>query len=91
MRFRTNSGDTRAQLQGVTIRAANVRSKLGDAENVVASGVNLDDQNAWYQVDFAKSKCRFIRLEFSQSAHTDPNITRIRSIQVRVGVTNHDK
>ena len=91
IRLRTNAGDTRAQLQGLTVKAANSLANIDDVANTVATGVNLDDTNAWYEVSFVKPKCRYLKLEFSTSAHTNPDITRIRSLQVKVGITNHDK
>lgn len=91
IRLRTNSGDARSQLQGLTVKCANVLGQLDDPENEMATGINLDDAAGWFEINFVKPKGRYVRLEASTSAHTSPDVLRIRSLQVRVGVTNHDK
>lgn len=89
IRLRTNNGDTRAQLQGLTVKASNSLGQIDAPENLEASGVNVDDAAGWFEINFVKVKCRYIRLEASTSAFGD--VLRIRSIQARVGITNHDK
>lgn len=91
IRLRTNNGDGRAQLQNLTVKAANMLGQIDAPGNVMASGINLDDAAGWFDIPFMKPGARYIRLEASTSAHTNPDHLRIRSIQVRVGVTNHDK
>ncbi len=92
IRLRTNAGDARSQLQGLTVKASNSLNLIDDPSNTQVTGVNVDDLTApWYQIDFVKARCRYIRLECSTSAHTNPDHVRIRTIQARVGIINHDK
>lgn len=90
IRLRTNSGDARAQLQALEVRAANGLESLDDPGNVVATGVDVDDLANWYEVDFVKT-ARYVKLVASTSAHTNVDHLRIRSLQVRVGIINHEK
>lgn len=89
----SGAGEGRTQLQGLTVRASAALGQIDAPGNVMASGVDLShDGDAWLEVAFASPKrARFIKLETSGSLHSNPDQVRIREIQVRVGVTNHDK
>lgn len=91
IRLRTNNGDTRAQLQNVTIKAAASLARIDDAENLVARGVNFDGASAWTEYSFVKARCRYLKLEIPSSNHSNPDHIRIRTLQVRVGITPHIK
>lgn len=91
IRLRTNNGDERSQLQDVTVKASNVLGMIDAPSNVMVTGVDVDDANGWFEILFTKIKCRYIKIEASTSNFSTPDVLRIRSLQARVGITNHDK
>lgn len=102
IRLRTNNGDLRAALQGLTVRASNALAMIDDPDNIQRSGINIDGlpasragtpkTNPWTEINFVKAKCRYIKLEMTGGLRVASlDTVRIRSLQVRVGVTNHDK
>lgn len=91
IRLRTNNGDTRSQLQDLTVRASNALGMIDDPGNIMVSGVNVNDARGWFEINFTKHKCRYIKIEAATSNFGTPDVLRIRSMQVRVGITNHDR
>lgn len=91
IRLRTNNGDLRAALQGLTIRAANSLLMIDEPQNELITGLNLDGLTTpWTDIEFTKAKCRYIRLETTGGLHlTNPDDVRIRTLLVRVGIINH--
>lgn len=94
IRLRAGSaGDGRAQLQGVTIKAANALAMIDDPSNVQAEDVDFTHAgDNWMEHTFAspKARARYIRLECSESLHSNTDHLRIRAMQARVGIFNYD-
>lgn len=94
IRLRVNASDGRAALQDVTIKCSNGLGMIDDPSNVVATGIAFDNVGqamVEYIFPSPKYRCRYIKIEASQSAHSRPDELRIRSFQARVGVINFDK
>lgn len=95
VRFRVPNTDVRAQIQNVTIKAAGGLPLIDDPGNVVETGVDFTYLgDIWVEHMFPPpgvfSK-RWLKMEFSQSLHVlDADQVRIREVEVRVGVTNHE-
>ncbi len=87
----SNANEDRAEIQDVTIKSSRNINNIDNAENIVATGIDfVYDGDSWMQYDFVKNLKRYIKLEIPASLHADPDQIRIREIQVRVGVTNHN-
>ena len=97
IRLRVNASDARASLQDVTIRASQSLAMIDDPGNLMTTGGPVAFNNAGASnVDFLfpggpKFNARYIKLEMSQSAHSNADELRIRSIQAIVGVINFEK
>lgn len=90
----SNAGEGRVQLQDVTIKSSGALAMIDDPGNVVEAGVDFaHDGDAWMEYNFAMGAGgrRYLKLEIPASLHADPDQIRIREIEVRVGITNHDK
>lgn len=92
LRLRTTSGDDRTRLQGVTIRGSQAIGMIDEPQNEIATGVDFAyDGNVWMEYTFPSPKlARYLKLEFDTSAHSSPDEIRIREIEVRVGIINHE-
>lgn len=93
LRLRTTAGDERTQLQGVSVSASQALGMIDDPSNVIETGIDfVYAGNAWMEHILAsKKRGRYLKLDCSLSLHTTPDQIRIREIEVRVGITNHDK
>lgn len=90
----SNSGEGRSQLQNVTIKAAGSIANLDNVGNTFATDVDFTWAGSnWIEHTFASAAFskRYIKLEVATSLHSNTDHVRIRSIQARVGITNHDK
>ena len=89
IRLRTPQADDRSQIQDVTIKAARNLATIDEAGNIVASGVDFTYvDSAWSEYAFVANRKRYLKLEFATSIAG--NNVRIRSLEVRVGVTTYD-
>ena len=93
-RFRTpNITDVRSQWQDFTIRGAQSIAKLDDADNILATGVDLVHPGAGSWIEYTLpsiKKLRYVRFEVATSLHRNPDQIRMRQIEARVVITNHD-
>lgn len=92
IRLRTTSGDLRAQLQGVTIRTTNNPGNIDEPSQIAASDVNFTyvDDN-WMEYEFpSKKTAKYLKLDISGSLNSNDEV-RIREIQVRVEIINHER
>lgn len=92
LRLRTTSGDLRAQIQGVDISASPGPNGVDDPTNLLDSGINFTyGGNAWMEHTFSsKKRARYLKLVIPGSLNGAGHV-RIREINIRVGITNHDK
>lgn len=93
IRMRIPNTDERAQLQNVTIRGSNNINMIDDPDNIIDTGVNFTYVgNIWVEHYFSSTKSgKYLKLEFSGSLHSNPEQVRIRDIEIRVGIINHNK
>lgn len=89
----SNASEGRAQLQNVTIKASAALATIDNVDNVQATGVNFTwGGSNWIEYTFPTAKTgRYLKLEVPSSLHSNPDQVRIREINVRVGIINHDK
>lgn len=83
----------KAELQGLTIRAAEALSQIDNPSNVMnATPFDLTfSGSAWQTVPFdRKKRCRYIKLDIAGSTHAS-NESMVRAIEARVVTFNHEK
>lgn len=95
VRLRAPVSDLRAQLQGVTIKAAKALAMIDAPGNVLDTDVDFTYvDNIWLEhvLTTPKFNARYIKLEVATSLHVaNPEQVRIREIEVRVGTRNHER
>lgn len=92
VRLRTTAGDLRAQLQGVAISVSGGVAAIDDPGNVIESGIDFTYAgDPWIEHTLAsKKRGRYVKLDIGGSLHGS-NAIRVRELEVRVGITNHEK
>lgn len=82
----------KTELQGLTIRASQALGMIDDPANVMATGLDLSySGTAMQEILFgSKKRARYLKLDIDGSNHAQNQIL-VRTIEVRVGVFNHDK
>lgn len=94
LRVRAPASDLRAQLQGVTIKAAKNINMIDDPRNWLDTDIDLTyTGNIWLEhtLTTPKFNARFMKLECATSLFVaNPEQVRIREIEVRVGTRNHE-
>lgn len=89
----SNSGEGRVQLQNVTIKASQNINLIDDPGNVIDTEIDFVwGGSNWMEHTFTnKKRAKYLKLEVATSLHSNADHVRIREIQVRTGITNHDK
>lgn len=91
LRLRTTAGDSRTWLRGAKFSVATGLAALDDADRIASDDVDLDyDGDAWMELTFDTPLTgRYLQLAVSTSDFGDQ--IRVREIECRVGIINHDR